>query len=261
MIDLTVPYPKKRIRHSCSSLKTFATICELRYAKDRHLPWTDTPDTLRGSQIHNALEWVMNQRVKDPSARITDLLASAAERFCGGPKEPQTKAEMVCWLKHAEPAVRRYEPVECEVWYEKPLPGCKWPFVGKVDLKALEENRPTIVDWKSVKNQLKIPTEWQFFHLIQPSAYAWLTDCRRVAFEWFTPYHASVRTLAEYTDEDLARTEAWLARTCQAVEHRWEHGGWALADPGCGLCCEKWCPHWSECLGKSIRTETLQEPT
>lgn len=247
--------------HSFSSLKTFSEICERRYALDRHLPWTDTPNTLRGSQIHDALEWISNHLFTGAVEDSVDEVYAAAIRAFAAPAPEGARRERVLdadalaeWLNRTRSVWDIFTPCEAEYWIRKTIPGAEWPLVGKVDLRADmlvrdASEAQVIVDWKSVNNMSRVPTEREFYHSLQPRTYSWATGIRRVAFVFFSQHHDAQIVQATFDDADIAWTELWLSETARALERRWEHGGWRLAPLGHGLCSERWCPHWEKCRG------------
>jgi hypothetical protein len=258
----TIPRPTKK-SHSFSALNTFATICERRYALERNRPWTDTPATLRGTQVHEALEWVAKHF--DASLDIETQLTIAADEFhdasegsqaclerCGQPW-PLKRDILLKWLLNTVPAWRRLTPLECEFWVRRQIPGCAWPLNGKVDLNCKLDGLPTILDWKSTANMRKVLTQYECDRSLQGRIYSWCTGIRRVAFAYFSQYQEVEIVTSTYSEEDIDEVALWVAVTAKAVEDRWNTGSWTLAQPTCGLCSKLWCPEWEECVG-CVRT-------
>ena len=254
----TIPKTRKRT-HSFSALNTFAMICERRYALDRNMPWIDNVNTLRGSQIHAAEEWVGIHY--DPTLDIETLLIQAATHYDDKCPEslackdktgmlwPLDRATLTKWLLRTCDAWRDLEPLETEFWIRGEIPGCEWPIVGKVDLRAKYKGLETVWDWKSTNNMGKILTPYQASRSIQGRIYSWLTGIRHVAFAFFSQYHDAEVVEVIYTEADIDEIALWVGEEARACEQRWETGGWALAQPTCGLCSEQWCTHWKECVG------------
>lgn len=49
---------------------------------------------------------------------------------------------------------------------------------------------------------------------------------------------------------DLKKTEAWLKFTVSNIARQISAGAYAPCSPTSGLCCERWCGHWDQCMGK-----------
>lgn len=253
-----IPMCKKR-SHSFSALNTFATICERRYALERNRPWTDSPASLRGSQIHAALEWAAKHY--DPKLDHEGLLIRAADEFHDGCPEsvesfskcgmawPLKRDVLLQWLMNTVNLWPRITPKRTEFWIKKSIPGCEWPLYGKVDLDCGFDGLQTVWDWKSTANMNKVLSQYECDRSLQGRIYSWATGIRRVAFAYFSQYHEAQVVTSTYSEEDIAEVELWLSVTGQAVEGRWKSGLWALAEPTCGLCSETWCPDWKECVG------------
>ncbi len=232
--------------HSFSSINTFTTICEERYAREKLRPWTDTPDSLRGNQIHDALEaWGM---AGFDSTVYEEVVHDFADE--NNERHVLSREVLAQWMDRVRPVAESLHPKQTEFWIRKELDGCTQKLVGKVDLEAYNGpdgvEEPTIVDWKSVKTMRKKLTQTECDRSLQGLIYSWATGIRRVAFVYFTPNHDAEYVLSEYTDAQIQNAKRYVEHTARQIESRWKTGAWRRAFPG-GLCSEKWCPAFNDC--------------
>jgi len=247
-VDLVEP---KRYNHSFSSIKTFAEICELRYAYEKLTPWEDTDASRRGNQIHSALELWGNYGFPSATSHSYDEVLDTPGIL--------SRNELEGWLSRVHTIAEKLVPREREFWIRTPLDGCARPLVGKVDLRAHHEDYgEMLIDWKSVNNMRKKLTQTECDRSLQGRIYCKVTGIRRIGFVYFTENHEAELVTSEYTDKDLAEAWEFVCHTCRQIENRWKTGHWRKAFPG-GLCSETWCPMFATCYGGAGTGSTDQD--
>lgn len=231
-----IPEPAK-YNHSFSSLKTFADICEYRYALEKVRKWEGGVDAQRGTQIHEALDAWASAGFAE--SELQKLLATPG---------PLSSQELEGWLRRVQPATAGLAVVRNEFWVRAELPGCAHPLVGKVDLHAKDEDGDLLVDWKSVNSMGKKLTQGECDRSLQGRIYAAVTGIRRFRFVYFTSNHDAEIVQSEYSDAQLDEAWKYVAHTCKHIEDSWRDQRWRRAFPG-GLCSKTWCSSFETCYG------------
>jgi len=271
-----MPNPKK---HSFSRMNTFADICERRHAFDALIPgdW-DTPAIKRGNHVHDSLEQMANLMVAGESAR------DAAEYLAENPPEGYLKQKVLAgYLERAVPVFELLDPIKggVEAWFDD-VEGL--PIIGKIDLQSMtipvfdDHGRPShaisghcVIDHKTTASPARIKTKWDAKKSLQLQIYCLATGARTAGFLWYLPTGEVRGTMVDFSEDELAKAKLWLHHTTNVIQSRWQEaktlgasgGGpgphlsgydlspFSLAAPGHGLCNEKFCDHWEQCLGKA----------
>lgn len=240
--DLPEIVPQKKVNHSASAVGQFL-ICERRYASQKARPFQPTVHTVRGTVVHLGIEGLLAGKSLD------EVLEGLPKELDGFDVDLD---EIRSYLEHMKPALDLVEPVKSEYWIRERLPGCERPFVGKVDLLSAccpdGSDRKCIIDWKSVRSMEKSLTEFEAKKSIQARAYTLLEGINDFAYMYFTPYHDVRVTHVHFSEEEMRHSEAFLARTCRAIENRWETQDFRTVLPG-GLCSKAHCEEWHNCYG------------
>lgn len=272
--------PKK---HSYSRTKTFARICERRYAYECFEPWAGNAATARGSAVHDALESVcaaMGEGIKAQEA--LDLVLAETERLPSN--EHITPEEVAHYLRRAGAVLEHVRPVKglVEAWFELDLGGA-CPYIGKVDV--ISSRRPTfgfdrqangsteelcVLDWKTTSNPSRIRSPREAKTSIQLAGYCLAASellgepVRSAGFLYLLPEGPPQGVTVSFTEQEIGVAERWLRGTIGVIDKRWEAAifkgpdgkdvidfeQFALAEPGHWLCNKKWCPFWDKCFGQ-----------
>lgn len=251
MLEIPTYEPPTKYNHSASSIRDFL-ICEKRYAYYKlFVEWTDSTASLRGRQCHDCLQWLCERGFLKKNFDLAIAKhANTAEEYAA---YPLNEAALRRWILNAWPAGINLKPTMMEFWIRRKLPNCQRPLVGRVDCKSLTDPEgregTCLVDWKSVSSMDKMMSPYEVRRSVQGLAYALTTGIPTVSFVYFSEFHEAECVTHTYTDEELSNGLTYLSSICQAIEHRWKHGGWRLAAPG-GLCSNKWCEAWDDCYGQ-----------
>jgi RecB family exonuclease len=266
-------------RHSFSRLDTFANVCQRRHAYDALLKdWVDTPASLRGNHVHDALETMAKHMIAGQTA------VEAAEYVAEHPPPGYLKEEALAgYLQRAVPVFEHITPIPggTEAWFDEAggLDIC-----GKIDLQSATTpvfdnyGLPThsvpglcVLDHKTTASPARIKDKWEAKKSLQLKIYCLATGARNAGFLWYLPSGPVKGTMVHFEEDDLAIAKLWLRHTTEVVQSRWAEAkrngskmyghsdelvegydlsGFSLAAPGHGLCNAKFCEHWDRCLGK-----------
>lgn len=265
--------------HSYTRTKTFARTCERRYFYETQEPWSDTPATLKGGAVHDALEDVA--KLMMAGASVEDAIASATvvpvmDINPATEKPIVTGEEIYDYLGRAVSALKNITPVSAEEWFRVNL-GAERNYVGKIDLvssttpiadvysRRIEgsEEGWCVLDWKTTGNPASIKDKSQAKKSIQAAGYCvaasevYGREIKTAGFLYLLPAGPVQGTIVTFTKGELKIAERWLRDTLQVIDGRWEEylrredeKVWALAEPGNWLCNKRLCPYWDKCIGK-----------
>jgi hypothetical protein len=255
-------------RHSITRLNTFAEICERRYALECFEPWKDTPDSLRGKAIHDALETMIVAYLVDHCGWEAALNKALESDYTG-----LVKIRVQHALERVLPILKHTKPIATEEWFEGEI---RADFCGKIDYvsastpvtdatgKVIDSlAAPCILDFKTLKPGKSGLEVWQARRTLQLRAYAAVKGINTAGYVYIPWTDPAYVTLVRFSDAELDATERWIDAQCEVINRRWAQSKdksdlsqWALSAPGHFLCNDKWCPFWSQCLGKEERNES-----
>lgn len=249
--------PPEKLRHSFSRISTFDDICELRYALDAITPRSPSSEAqLRGTHVHDVAEKAAKEMLLGaaPAAAL-----QTAAHFVEG---PLSEAELAPYLERLELFFHDRFPQRgsVEFWFrdfewrgEKASEILRMPWCGKIDLMTTED---VVCDYKTIGNWGRRKNEHEARKSLQLLVYCLSQGVRKASFVWLNPKFPLDVTTVEFTDAELEAGFYRLIRICQTIEHRWEHGGWAM-NPDSGLCSKKWCDHFAACQGCGLNIEEI----
>lgn len=263
---------------SFSRLDTFA-MCPLRYAWDEICgSYPSTPAQLQGTQVHEFLQDAANGVIRG------NAWSEGAFAYPCGPLSLDMLED---YYARALPFLECFIPKDTEVWFSE---AAGLPIRGKIDLLSDTTpltsemgtlvpgliKEPCVVDYKTIGNPNRTKTSAEVRRSLQLRIYCLATGIRRAGFVYLPPKTDVTGVFLCFSKEELEVTRRWLERTFEVIKAKWQRffrlsspvefgdefpdesvigadwSVWNLAHPDNFLCQEKYCVHWSKCLGKEV---------